>query len=85
MFTSGLFGDLYVIDSSSYNLRDDMACFRLSKIYHRLPESCFIEENFYEVKYGKVKYTEDNQYLIYWYEKQKPFTKKLRVYKIKNM
>ena len=85
MFTSGLFGDLYVIDSNYYNLQDDITCFRLSKMYHKLPEDCFIKENSYEVKYGKIKNTEDNKYLIYWYDEYKPGTRKLRVYKIQNI
>lgn len=82
--TSGFFGDLYVVNEKYYLVNDDMTCFRLSKLYHSLPENCFIEENSYEIKYGKVKNTGDNNYLIYWQDKYKPFSSKFRVYKIQN-
>ena len=85
MFTSGIFGDLYVVDSNYYNIQDDMTCFNLSKMYHNLPEDSLVKENSYEVKYGKVKNTESINYLIYWYDGYKPGTRKLRVYKIKNI
>jgi hypothetical protein len=82
MLTSGIFGDLYVINERYYKLNDDMTCFNLSKMYHSLSKSSFIEKDSYEVKYGKVKNTEGNQYLIYWYDEYKPGVSKFRVYKI---
>lgn len=85
MFTSGLFGALYVVDSNYYNIQDDMTCFKLSKMYHQLPDRCFINEHSYEIKYGKVKNIENNKFLIYWYDEYKPFARKLRVYKVQNM
>jgi hypothetical protein len=85
MLTSGIFDDLYVVNEKYYQLQDDMICFRLSKMYHSLPENYFITENFYETKYGKIENTEGNKYLIYWYDEYKPFTSKFRVYKIQNI
>ena len=85
MLTSGVFGNLYIINEKYYGINDDMTCFKMSKSYHSLPEDCFIEENTYEVKYGKVKNISGNNFIIYWYDEYKPFLSKFRVYKINNM
>lgn len=84
-FTSGIFGDMFVVDEKSYRPNDDMTCFKLSKMYHSLPDGSFIKEGSYEKRHGRVINEGGNRFLIHWYDNYKPFTRKLRVYKIWNM